>query len=584
MASENKEAGSRLETNPGEPEKAEYCVYCNAGPIRGSRVQCSNFGEVAHPSCSQRVELLQIMQKFMAEKLSLQVDEINRNTDEKVEEVMKTVQAIASRVDQLDHDVDEVLNRVTVLENLQQDECLELTERIISESQDRLMKAKNVIVLGFDESLEGDNFFNFVSDSLEDAPFALDNVSLADVQMMKYIPIYYDGSEEPQKIPVKNGLIRLRDLKTYISPDVTGLMVDDGEGFFCMSPKDDDEDKFIIESARYKYKAHIPPGKSAKGNLPVKTVEEHAKNKVLKVLKLIGGDDSEQGTSGAPEDETDKKKADKQGRSRKMCVLFKYRSHHGTDYVTQGEKEFYFNGKKEDYTLTSFIEHCLDLFKNESFYSFIFNSGIELGTKDNVVIKCFTIEQMIHGVAKIETAKFSKWCSLIYPGFKKTFSFSLLVTSRIHEQLIENDMYIPTSIVPKNNEVQKLKSHVPLLPSNKKIESHVPAPTPKQIIKKTSESPAPVLPLKQIHIKTPESLVDVHPTGFGTFNGCVPGAFRLDNFKKPEVPSRMRTLIHNSIKNAALPVPDRQALSQIDHDRLDSPRKNQQRILQDEAS
>ncbi|KAJ8678288.1 hypothetical protein QAD02_014075 [Eretmocerus hayati] len=283
--------------------------------------------------------------------------------------------------------------------------------------------------------------------------------------MIKYIPILFDGGEKPQNIPVKNG-------------------------------------------------------KDAKVNPAAMTVEEQTKNRVKKILSMFGGEGNEthestdtllevRSTIGYNlqcfarkkfskarstnnpdlpmivlafvfvvdtwinlflQKKNDQQEAIVQGTSRKMYVSFKYRPYYGADYVVKGTKEFEFNEKQQDYTLRGFIEYSLGLFEEESYYTSIDSSEIELGKKDNVVIKCFTVEENINGVTKTQLAKFSKWSSLIYSGFKKNFKFTLLKSD-------------------------SRKTFLSPEPFAEKI--HIPALKQKPTNQRISESPGAVLPSEQ---------------------------------------------------------------------------------------
>ncbi|KAJ8669184.1 hypothetical protein QAD02_000443 [Eretmocerus hayati] len=149
MASVNNENGLEDVRNADEMEKKEFCVYCNAGPIKvlasgalGSTKQTQNpehvdgnldLSEVSSDDMNvtdmSNAELLKTMQAIMTEKMNLQVGEINRNTDEKVDAVMEKVGAIASRVDQIELNIEEAISRITILENSQEDENPEFANR-----------------------------------------------------------------------------------------------------------------------------------------------------------------------------------------------------------------------------------------------------------------------------------------------------------------------------------------------------------------------------------------------------------------------------------------------------------------------
>ncbi|KAJ8669406.1 hypothetical protein QAD02_000665 [Eretmocerus hayati] len=145
------------------------------------------------------------------------------------------------------------------------------------------------------------------------------------------------------------------------------------------------------------------------------------------------------------------------------------------------------------------------------------------------------------------------------------YKFSLLVTSKVHSKLIENVKYLPPTIVPEQKKVQKSGTRTPFLPAevsaDKTKETRVTASAPKPIMKKISEFIAPVVPSEPGHVEMPSPHAHVDHNSFRSFNGSVPEALYANNFKRNELPSEMKRLMENSIRNSAFQIPNRQVLT-----------------------
>ncbi|KAJ8685119.1 hypothetical protein QAD02_020912 [Eretmocerus hayati] len=123
-------------------------------------------------------KLWEVMQKFISAKLKQQSVEINENTDSKVDVLIEKVDTLYGKVAMLEDDMQDAFNRLSVLENSEQNTQGQ-AELVIAETNERMIRAKNVILLGVSETVKDQQIPQFLQNLLRSAPFELNNIHYA---------------------------------------------------------------------------------------------------------------------------------------------------------------------------------------------------------------------------------------------------------------------------------------------------------------------------------------------------------------------------------------------------------------------
>ncbi|KAJ8666762.1 hypothetical protein QAD02_008424 [Eretmocerus hayati] len=109
--------------------------------------------------------------------INSEAEKTNKNVDFKTNEISAKIDDALTRITCLEDNMSEALNRITVLENIQHSDKLDVQEQLYHEVHERLMREKNIIILGVPESEEVGFVENYLSDLLNDEniPFCAEN-------------------------------------------------------------------------------------------------------------------------------------------------------------------------------------------------------------------------------------------------------------------------------------------------------------------------------------------------------------------------------------------------------------------------
>ncbi|KAJ8677932.1 hypothetical protein QAD02_013719 [Eretmocerus hayati] len=179
---------------------------------------------------SESYTLMKQLMKGQNKKLA---EQIKHGNDELKDQLMEKMETISKSITVIEEDLEDLQNRVHVLENAHNTGAEEMNEHALYEVESRLIKRNNVIIYNITENDDPDHLGNYLSNMFEGAPF--------DLASVKFLRLGKAEKDKDKVRPVKLIFNNFEDAKWVLMNQKDFCL----EGVKCTSDKTQSQRKYL---------------------------------------------------------------------------------------------------------------------------------------------------------------------------------------------------------------------------------------------------------------------------------------------------------------------------------------------------